>query len=169
MSTPTSNNTETSILAGGCFWGMEEILRGVPGVLDTDVGYCGGQTDAPSYAQVRTGQTGHAESVRIVFDPSVISFAQLLEQWFFRMHDPTTLNRQGNDRGTQYRSVIFTTSDEQRRVAEEVKAKVAASDRWSGPVVTQILPAGPFTLAEDYHQDYLEKNPGGYSCHYLRP
>lgn len=168
MPATDSNTVETAILAGGCFWGMEDILRTVPGVLDTDVGYCGGVTEAPSYQQVRTGQTGHAESVRIVFDPAVISFAQLLEQWFFRMHDPTTLNRQGNDRGTQYRSVIFTTSEEQAHVAQEVKERVAASGRWSGSIVTQILPAGPFTLAEDYHQDYLEKNPGGYSCHYMR-
>ncbi|MFI0608831.1 MAG: peptide-methionine (S)-S-oxide reductase MsrA [Anaerolineae bacterium] len=168
MSSSPVNATETSILAGGCFWGMEDILRSVPGILDTEVGYAGGQTEAPTYDQVRSGSTGHAESIQVVFDPQVISFAQLLEEWFFRMHDPTSLNRQGNDRGTQYRSAIFTASDEQDRVAREVKARVAESGRWGGPIVTQILPAGPFTKAEDYHQDYLVKHPGGYSCHYLR-
>lgn len=168
MTPATDNAPETAILAGGCFWGMEEILRSVPGVLDTEVGYAGGQTESPTYDQVRSGGTGHAEAIQVVFDPQVISFAQLLEEWFFRMHDPTTLNRQGNDRGTQYRSAIFTTSPEQDRVAREVKARVAESGRWSGPIVTQILSAGPFTPAEDYHQDYLVKNPGGYSCHYLR-
>lgn len=168
MPATDSNSVETAILAGGCFWGMEDILRTVPGVLDTDVGYCGGTTEAPSYQQVRTGQTGHAESVRIVFDPAVISFAQLLEQWFFRMHDPTTVNRQGNDRGTQYRSAVFATSEAQATVAAEVIARVQASGSWPGRIVTEVLPAGPFTPAEDYHQDYLVKNPGGYSCHYLR-
>lgn len=163
-----STATETTILAGGCFWGMEDILRAVPGVLDTEVGYCGGATADPTYPDVRTGQTGHAESIRVVFDPELLSFERLLEDWFFRMHDPTTLNRQGNDRGTQYRSAIFTTSAEQERVAQAVKERVQASGRWPGRIVTQITPAGPFTPAEDYHQDYLVKNPGGYSCHFMR-
>jgi methionine-S-sulfoxide reductase len=157
-----------AILAGGCFWGMEEILRKVPGILDTEVGYTGGKTTKPGYEEVHTGTTGHAEAVRIVFDPARISYEELLEKWFFRMHDPTTLNRQGNDVGTQYRSAIFVTSDEQRRIAEAVKRRVDASGKWERPVVTEIVPAGPFTPAEEYHQDYLEKNPGGYTCHYLR-
>jgi methionine-S-sulfoxide reductase len=117
---------------------------------------------------VSSGETGHAESVRVVFDPKVISYESLLEKWFFRMHDPTTPNRQGNDVGTQYRSAIFYLSDEQRRVAEAVKARVNASGKWKRPVVTEITPAGEFTPAEEYHQDYLEKNPGGYTCHYMR-
>lgn len=159
---------EVALLAGGCFWGMEEILRTVPGVVETEVGYAGGRTRAPTYEDVKKGKSGHAETVRVVFDPSRLSFAELLERWFFRMHDPTTPNRQGNDVGTQYRSVIFFTSEEQRKVALEVKAKVRASGRWNDPVVTEIVPAGPFTRAEDYHQDYLQKNPGGYTCHWLR-
>jgi peptide methionine sulfoxide reductase msrA/msrB len=163
--TPT---LETVVLAGGCFWGMEDLLRKIPGVLETEVGYAGGSTERPSYETVRTGRTGHAESVRIVYDPKKLSFADLLEQWFFRMHDPTTLNRQGNDVGTQYRSAIFVTSPEQRKVAEEVKERVAKSGRWKRPLVTEVLEAGPFTPAEDYHQDYLEKNPGGYTCHFMR-
>jgi peptide methionine sulfoxide reductase msrA/msrB len=163
--TPT---LETAVLAGGCFWGMEDILRKVPGVLETEVGYAGGTTARPNYEQVKTGRTGHAESIRIVFNPSVLSYADLLEQWFFRMHDPTTANRQGNDVGTQYRSAIFASSPEQRKTAEEVKARVNASGHWKRPVVTEILDAGEFTPAEDYHQDYLEKHPGGYTCHYMR-
>jgi peptide methionine sulfoxide reductase msrA/msrB len=159
---------EEAIVAGGCFWGMEDLIRKIPGVVDTDVGYAGGSTENPTYPDVKTGRTGHAESVRIVFDPKQVSFADLLEKWFFRMHDPTTADRQGNDVGTQYRSVIFYTSDEQRRVAEEVKARVDKGGKWKRPIVTQIVPAGPFTLAEGYHQDYLEKNAGGYTCHFLR-
>jgi peptide methionine sulfoxide reductase msrA/msrB len=159
---------ETAVLAGGCFWGMEELLRQIPGVLETEVGYTGGKTGHPTYDDVRTGATGHAESVRIVFDPSKLSYADLLETWFFRMHDPTTTNRQGNDVGTQYRSAIFVTSPEQRKIAEEVKERVARSGRWKRPLATEIVEAGPFTPAEDYHQKYLEKNPGGYTCHFLR-
>jgi peptide methionine sulfoxide reductase msrA/msrB len=159
---------DTAILAGGCFWGMEEILRKIPGVIETDVGYTGGSTPSPTYDDVHTGKTGHAEAVRIVFDPRKISYDELLEKWFFRMHDPTTKNRQGNDVGTQYRSAIFVTSPEQRQVAEEVKKRVSASGRWHAPIQTEIVDAGPFTLAEDYHQKYLQKNPGGYTCHYLR-
>jgi len=159
---------ETALLAGGCFWGMEDLLRKIPGVLKTDVGYTGGAVKSPSYAVVSSGDSGHAESVRVVFDPTVLSYETLLEKWFFRMHDPTTPNRQGNDIGTQYRSAIFYLSDAQRRVAETVKARVNASGKWNRPVVTEITPAGEFTPAEEYHQDYLEKNPGGYTCHYLR-
>ena len=160
---------EVAVLAGGCFWGMEEILRKIPGVIGTEVGYTGGKTASPRYEDVHTGATGHAEAVRITFDPSQLSYAALLEQWFFRMHDPTTRNRQGNDVGSQYRSAIFVTSKEQRAVAEQVKQRVDSSHRWSAPVVTEIVEAGPFTLAEDYHQDYLQRNPDGYTCHYLRP
>ena len=163
-----SSAVETALLAGGCFWGMEDILRKIPGVIQTDVGYTGGGTQRPSYEDVSSGRSGHAESVRVVFDPKVLSYETLLEQWFFRMHDPTTLNRQGNDVGTQYRSAIFVLSDEQRKVAEAVKARINASGKWPRPVVTQIVAAGEFTPAEDYHQDYLVKNPGGYTCHYLR-
>jgi len=159
---------ETAILAGGCFWGMEDLIRKIPGVIDTDVGYEGGGTKSPTYKDVRTGKTGHAESVRVVFDPTKLSYADLLEKWFFRMHDPTTSNRQGNDVGSQYRSAIFVTSPEQRKVAEEVKARVQKSGKWKGTLVTEIVEAGPFTVAEDYHQDYLANNPEGYSCHFLR-
>lgn len=160
---------ETAILAGGCFWGMEEILRSVPGVIEIDAGYTGGNTSEPDYDVVHTGSSGHAEAVRVVFDPSRLSYADLLEKWFFRMHDPTTLNRQGNDIGSQYRSAIFYTSDTQRRTAEQVKARVGQSGRWPRPIVTQISAAGPFTKAEPEHQDYLQRNPNGYTCHYLRP
>jgi peptide methionine sulfoxide reductase msrA/msrB len=159
---------ETAILAGGCFWGMEDILRKIPGVLETEVGYTGGTTPNPTYEQVKTGRTGHAEAVRVVFDPKQLSYAELLEKWFFRMHDPTTKNRQGNDIGTQYRSAIFVTTPEQRKIAEEVKQRVDRSGKWKNPIVTEIVDAGPFTPAEDYHQDYLVKHPGGYTCHWLR-
>jgi peptide methionine sulfoxide reductase msrA/msrB len=155
-------------LAGGCFWGMEELLRKIPGVLETEVGYTGGASQNPTYEDVHLGTTGHAEAVRIVFDPAKLSFEELLEKWFFRMHDPTTKDRQGNDRGSQYRSAIFVTSPEQRKLAEAVKARVDHSGKWRAPVVTQIVDAGVFTLAEGYHQDYLVKNPGGYSCHFMR-
>src|SRR6478736_6447116 len=159
---------ETAVLAGGCFWGMQEILRKVPGVLETEVGYMGGATKAPTYEDVHGGSTGHAEAVRVVFDPSKLTYSDLLEKWFFRMHDPTTKDRQGNDEGSQYRSAIFVSTPEQRKIAETVKAKVSASGKWKSPIVTQIVDAGPFTRAEEYHQDYLQKNPGGYTCHYLR-
>jgi peptide methionine sulfoxide reductase msrA/msrB len=159
---------ETAILAGGCFWGMEEILRAVPGVVETEVGYAGGTTSNPRYSEVKTGRTGHAEAIRVVFDPKELSYADLLEKWFFKMHDPTTANRQGNDVGSQYRSAIFYTSDAQRKAAEEVKERIGKSGAWRRPVVTEIVPAGPFTEAEGYHQDYLQKNPGGYTCHFMR-
>jgi len=163
-----SPTLETAVLAGGCFWGMEELLRNIPGVLETDVGYTGGTTQGPTYKDVKGGASGHAEAVRIVFDPKRISYDELLEKWFFRMHDPTTKNRQGNDVGTQYRSAIFVTSEEQRKTAELVKARVDKSGKWRAPVVTEIVQAATFTPAEDYHQDYLVKNPGGYTCHYMR-
>ncbi len=159
---------ETVILAGGCFWGMEDLLRKVPGVLETEDVYEGGASSNPTYEDVHLGTTGHAEAVKVVFDPKQISFADLLEKWFFRIHDPTTLNRQGNDVGSQYRSAIFVTTPEQRQIAEDVKARVAKSGKWKKPIVTEIVEAGPATRAEEYHQDYLEKNPGGYTCHYMR-
>jgi peptide methionine sulfoxide reductase msrA/msrB len=158
---------ETALLAGGCFWGMENILRKIPGVIETEVGYTGGAAASPSYEDVTTGHTGHAETVRVVFDPKVLSYEALLG-YFFRMHDPTTLNRQENDVGTQYRSALFVTSDEQRRVAEAAKERVNHSGKWPKPVVTQIVTAGQFWKAEDYHQDYLVHNPSGYNCHVLR-
>ena len=164
----TAQQTEVATLAGGCFWGVEEILRAVPGVLDTDVGYTGGWLENPTYHDTHDSKSGHAESVRITFDPSVISYESLLENWFFRLHDPTTLNRQGNDIGTQYRSAIFYHSPEQREVAERVKARVEASGKWSRPITTEIVEAPVWYSAEKYHQDYLQKNPGGYTCHFMR-
>jgi peptide methionine sulfoxide reductase msrA/msrB len=158
---------ETAILAGGCFWGVEEILRAIPGVIAIDAGYTGGNLSNPTYEDVHTGRTGHAEAVRVVFDPSKVSYEDLLG-WFFRLHDPTTLNRQGNDIGTQYRSAIFYQDDRQKRIAEQVKTKVDASGKWKRPLTTEIVPATEFWMAEDYHQDYLQKNPGGYTCHFLR-
>ncbi len=158
---------EEAILAGGCFWGMEELIRQIPGVLETEVGYTGGTLVNPTYEDVCTETTNHAEAVRIVFDPARLSYEDLLG-WYFRMHDPTTLNRQGNDRGTSYRSAIFYKSEAQRATAEQVKTRVNASGKWKAPVVTEITPAGPFYSAEAYHQDYLQKHPGGYTCHYLR-
>lgn len=162
-----SPTLETTVLAGGCFWGMEDIIRKIPGVISTEVGYAGGRAGV-QYREVTTGTTGNAEAVRIVFDPKRLSFADLLENWFFRMHDPTTLNRQGNDQGTQYRSAIFVNSLEQREQAEQVKQRVNQSGKWPRPIVTEITDASAFTVAEDYHQSYLEKNPGGYTCHWLR-
>jgi len=153
--------------SGGCFWGVEEIVRKLPGVVQTSVGYTGGFIPNPTYETVKQGDTGHSEAVQVFFDPAKISYEALLE-YFFRLHDPTTLNQQGNDRGTQYRSVIFFHSDEQKRTAEKVRKKVNLSGKWKKPVVTDITPALPFSLAEDYHQKYLQKNPGGYTCHYLR-
>jgi peptide methionine sulfoxide reductase msrA/msrB len=160
--------TEEAYLAGGCFWGMQDILRAAPGVVTTQVGYIGGTTKNPSYQDVKRGNTGHAEAVRVVFDSERLTFEALLEQWFFRMHDPTTVNRQGNDRGSQYRSAIFYTTEEQRKVANDVIARVRKSGRWKLPIVTEVVAAQEFTLAEAYHQDYLLKHPDGYTCHYLR-
>lgn len=159
---------DEAYLAGGCFWGMQDILRKVPGVLETQVGYMGGTTPNPTYEDVKSGTTGHAESVRVVFDPAKLAYAELLEKWFFRMHDPTTADRQGNDVGSQYRSAIFVTSDAQKVTARAAIEHVQASGLWKRPIVTRIEPAGKFTPAESYHQDYLEKHPGGYTCHYLR-
>lgn len=164
---PNDGSREYAILAGGCFWGMEEIIRKIPGVLDTEVGYTGGKTTNPVYAEVSKGTTGHAEALRVLFDPKLLKYEELL-QLFFRMHDPTTPNRQGNDIGTQYRSAIFYKNPKQRQIALDVIEKVNHSGKWQKPVVTEVVPAGEFYPAEDYHQDYLKKNPDGYTCHYLR-
>jgi peptide methionine sulfoxide reductase msrA/msrB len=154
---------EKATLAGGCFWGVEELIRKLPGVIDTEVGYTGGKVANATYQN----HEGHAEAIEITYDPSKISYEQILE-FFFKIHDPTTLNRQGTDMGTSYRSAIFVHNDEQRRIAEQVKAKVDKSGAWKRPVVTEIVPAQKFWTAEAYHQDYLQKNPGGYTCHYER-
>ena len=163
-----AQQTEIAVLAGGCFWGVEEILRKVPGVIDTDVGYTGGWVKDPTYEDTHDSKSGHAEAIRVTFDPSVLSYEDLLENWFFRLHDPTTLNRQGNDIGTQYRSAIFPQTPEQKEIAERVKTRVEASGKWNRPITTSIEPASTWYSAEGYHQDYLRKHPGGYSCHYLR-
>jgi peptide-methionine (S)-S-oxide reductase len=156
--------TERAILAGGCFWGMQQLVRRLPGVVSTRVGYSGGDVKNATYRNHGT----HAEAIEITFDPSQTSFRDLLE-FFFQIHDPTTPNRQGNDRGTSYRSAIFYTSAEQRRVAEDTIADVEASGLWPGKVVTELSPAGDFWEAEPEHQDYLERYPNGYTCHFVRP
>lgn len=158
---------ELATLAGGCFWGVEELFRKLDGVSKTTVGYTGGHTDNPTYETVKTGTTGHAESIQVEFDPSKISFEDLL-MFFFTMHDPTTENRQGNDVGTQYRSEIFAHSPEQKQAALSVIEKVNASGKWPKPLVTKVSDYSQFYSAEDYHQDYLQKNPGGYTCHFIR-
>ena len=160
--------TETVILAGGCFWGMQEILREIDGVIATRIGYCGGNMPNATYEAVKQGGTGHAEAIKVVFDPAVLSLQSLLEDWFFRMHDPTTLNRQGNDIGDSYRSTIFYADDAQKTVAEAAIKSAEAGNRWSRPIVTTLEPVKNWSDAEDYHQDYLRKNPGGYTCHWLR-
>jgi peptide-methionine (S)-S-oxide reductase len=159
-----TNTTEKAILAGGCFWGMQDLIRRLPGVLSTRVGYSGGDTPNATYRNHGT----HAESVEIVFDPAQISYRDLLE-FFFQVHDPSTRNRQGNDLGLSYRSAIFYTSDEQQRVALDTIADVDASGLWPGKVVTVVEPAGPFWEAEPEHQDYLVRYPDGYTCHFVRP
>lgn len=164
----TDRRREVAVLAGGCFWGVEEILRDVPGVIDTEVGYTGGSLKNPQYEDTHDGKSGHAEAIRVTFDPTVLSYEDLLERWFFRLHDPTTLNRQGNDVGTQYRSAIFPQTPEQQEIAERVRARVQTSGKWKRQITTTIEPASAWYSAEAYHQDYLRKNPGGYSCHYLR-
>jgi len=159
-----TTQTETALLAGGCFWGMQDLLRRYPGVVSTRVGYSGGDVPNATYRNHGT----HAEAIEIVFDPSQISYRQILE-FFFQIHDPTTKNRQGNDIGMSYRSAIFYLSDTQKRVAENTIADVNASDLWPGKVVTEVVAAGPFWQAEPEHQDYLERYPNGYTCHFVRP
>jgi peptide-methionine (S)-S-oxide reductase len=156
--------TERAILAGGCFWGVQQLVRRLPGVVSTRVGYSGGDVKHATYGNHGT----HAEAIEITFDWGQTSFRDLLE-FFFQIHDPTTPNRQGNDRGASYRSAIFYTSEEQRRVAEDTIADVEASGLWPGKVVTELSPAGDFWEAEPEHQDYLERYPNGYTCHFVRP
>lgn len=160
-------NLQKAYIAAGCFWGVEELIREINGVINTEVGYCGGLTDNPVYSVVKTGQTGHAEAVEITFDANMISYQKIIEM-FFKLHDPTTLNQQGNDVGTQYRSAIFYVDEEQKRIAQVVKDNVSSSGKWTKPVVTEISPLVKFYSAEDYHQDYLKKNPNGYMCHFWR-
>ena len=155
---------ERAVLAGGCFWGMQDLIRRMPGVVSTRVGYTGGHVANATYRN----HEGHAEAIEIVFDPAKISYRQLLE-FFFQIHDPSTVDRQGNDRGTSYRSAIFFTSDEQRRVAEDTIADVDESGLWPGKVVTEVTAASDFWEAEPEHQDYLERIPNGYTCHFVRP
>ena len=156
--------TERAILAGGCFWGMQDLIRKQPGVISTRVGYTGGRVKNATYRN----HDGHAEAIEIIFDPAKTSFRTMLE-FFFQIHDPTTLNRQGNDLGTSYRSAIFYTSDQQKRIAEDTIADVEASGLWPGRVVTEVAPAAEFWEAEPEHQDYLERYPDGYTCHFIRP
>ena len=155
---------ERAVLAGGCFWGMQDLIRKLPGVLSTRVGYSGGDVPNATYRNHGT----HAEAIEVTFDPAQLSYRGLLE-FFFQVHDPTTRDRQGNDVGTSYRSAIYTTSEAQKRVAEETIADADASGLWAGPVVTEVGPAGPFWEAEPEHQDYLERHPDGYTCHFVRP
>ena len=157
-------SNERAVLAGGCFWGMQDLLRRYPGVISTRVGYTGGDVPNATYRN----HAGHAEAIEIIFDPSKISYRKILE-FFFQIHDPTTRNRQGNDVGDSYRSAIFYTSDEQKRVAEETIADVNAAGLWPGKAVTEIVPAREFWEAEPEHQDYLERIPNGYTCHFVRP
>jgi peptide-methionine (S)-S-oxide reductase len=156
--------TERAVLAGGCFWGMQDLLRRYPGVISTRVGYTGGNVRNATYRN----HEGHAEAIEIIFDPAKITYRKLLE-FFFQIHDPTTLNRQGNDRGTSYRSAIFYTTPEQKQIAEDTIADVNASGLWPGKAVTEITPATDFWEAEPEHQDYLERIPHGYTCHFIRP
>lgn len=158
---------EVALFGAGCFWGVEEIVRKIPGVLSTVVGYCGGTLQNPVYADICTGSTGHAEVVQVTFDPAVLSYEKILD-YFFRLHEPTTVNRQGNDRGTQYRSIIFFQNEAQRQIAEKKKEEVDNSGKWANKVVTEIVAAQTFYPAEEYHQDYLQKYPNGYTCHFLR-
>jgi peptide-methionine (S)-S-oxide reductase len=159
-----TTSSEKAILAGGCFWGMQDLLRRLPGVISTRVGYTGGEVENATYRNHK----GHAEAIEIVFDPGQITYRRLLE-FFFQIHDPTTVNRQGNDTGTSYRSAIFYTTAEQKEVALETIADVNAAGPWPGEVVTEVVPAAAFWEAEPEHQDYLERIPNGYTCHFIRP
>lgn len=159
-----SSLNERAVLAGGCFWGMQDLLRRYPGVISTRVGYTGGGVPNATYRN----HEGHAEAIEIIFDPQRITYRQILE-FFFQVHDPTTLNRQGNDVGTSYRSAIFYATDEQKKIALDTIADVNASGLWPGKVVTEVVPASEFWEAEPEHQDYLERIPNGYTCHFIRP
>ncbi len=158
---------EEAIFGGGCFWGVEDLLKKLPGVVETDVGYAGGSLKNPTYNDVKKGNTGHAEVVLVKFDPAKIKYGQVLD-YFFKLHDPTTKNKQGNDEGTQYRSVIFAFNDQQKNEAEAAIKRAGQSGRWKNPVVTEVKGPGHFYKAEEYHQDYLSKTPNGYTCHFLR-
>ncbi|HUZ41774.1 MAG TPA: peptide-methionine (S)-S-oxide reductase MsrA [Acidimicrobiales bacterium] len=159
-----TNETETAVLAGGCFWGMQDLIRKRPGIISTRVGYTGGNVENATYRH----HEGHAEAIEIVFDPAVVSYRDILA-FFFQIHDPTTVNRQGNDVGSSYRSAVFYLNDQERQVALDVIADVNASGLWPGTVVTEVSPAGAFWEAEPEHQDYLERYPNGYTCHFPRP
>jgi peptide methionine sulfoxide reductase msrA/msrB len=163
----TKKHWETAVLAGGCFWGMQELYRTQKGVIYSEVGYTGGKVKNALYTDVKTGTTGHAEAVRVIFDPKVTSYQDIL-LYFFKIHDPTTADRQGNDVGTQYRSEIFYLNDDQKKMAEAVKLRVDKSKKWEGNVVTKIEKFTEFYRGEEYHQDYLVKHPGGYTCHFPR-
>lgn len=158
-----THSTQTAVFAGGCFWGMEELFRKLPGVVDTEAGYTGGENTNPTYAN----HPGHAEALQITYDPTLTTYDDLLD-FFFQIHDPTTLNRQGNDVGESYRSAIFYGNNEEKRAAEAFIAVVNASGRWTRPVVTSLEPLTTFYPAESYHQDYLQRNPDGYTCHVRR-
>jgi peptide-methionine (S)-S-oxide reductase len=157
-------NVEKAILAGGCFWGVEELIRELPGVSSTVVGYSGGDVKNATYRN----HGSHAEAIEIVFDPALISYRKLLE-FFFQIHDPTTKNRQGNDKGTSYRSAIFYKNEEQKETAKKLIEEMTASHKWPGPIVTEVVPVTDFWNAEEEHQNYLQKHPYGYTCHYIRP
>lgn len=159
---------KTAYLAGGCFWGMEKYLRKLEGVIDTEVGYTGGEPSKAIYKYVKTGATGHAEAIKVDYDPDKLSYESLI-RYFFRIHDPTTLDQQGNDKGTQYRSSVFTNSESEKAIVEEMIKKINAAGDLKDPVVTKVEPLNKFVDAEDFHQDYLVKNPNGYNCHLLRP
>ncbi|NIA69978.1 bifunctional methionine sulfoxide reductase B/A protein [Pelagibius litoralis] len=166
---PESQSSQAkTVLAGGCFWGMQDLFRKLPGVLATRVGYTGGDLDNPGYRDITTGTTGHAEALEITYDPARVNYEDLLG-FFFQIHDPTTTNRQGNDIGTQYRSAIFVNSDEEAATVAKVIAAVDASGLWPGRVVTEVVKAQPFYEAEPEHQDYLQRFPQGYTCHFIRP
>ena len=159
---------DTAILAGGCFWGMEDLFKALPGIVDTQVGYTGGELKNPGYKDVKTGKTGHAEALKIEFDPAKVSYRRLLE-FFFQIHDPTTLNRQGNDVGSQYRSAIFYQDKDQAETARALVREIDAARIFDRAIATQLAPAGHWYDAEDGHQDYLDKYPEGYTCHFVRP
>lgn len=152
--------TKKAVVAGGCFWGLEDLIRSQPGVVDTEVGYCGGENENPDYQN----HPGHAEAVEIEYDPEKTDYKRILD-FFFQIHNPTTLNQQGNDKGTSYRSAIFYANEEEKQIAGEMIGIVDESMRWNDPVVTTLEPLTRFWPAEDYHQDYLQKNPHGYTCH----
>ena len=162
-----SATNQTAYLAGGCFWGMEELIRRIPGVLETEAGYTGGDIPNATYEIVKTGRSGHAESMKVIFNPDLLSYRHLLFE-FFRMHDPTTRDRQGNDVGTQYRSAIFYLDEAQKHTAEDVIRIVNASGEWQAEVVTEVAAFKAFYSAEGYHQKYLLKHPHGYTCHFMR-